>query len=67
MALGSVTIVPGFFNVSTLPDEIGSRDLAGYGYDEKLYSHSRQFRSNIIDEQKYWTRFYTDAELGQVR
>ena len=25
-----------------------------YGYNEKHYSHSRQFRSNIVDENAYW-------------
>jgi hypothetical protein len=43
-ALGAETTVKSF----------QSQNLRNWGYDKKHYSHSRQFRSNIIDELKYW-------------
>jgi len=30
-------------------------------YDEQHYSHSRQFRSNIIDEAAYWQKLFDDC------
>ncbi|HKL27532.1 MAG TPA: hypothetical protein VJ910_15010, partial [Desulfuromonadales bacterium] len=42
----------------------GSKDLAQYGYDKELYSHSRQFRSNIVDEMRYWSGFVNDADFS---
>lgn len=38
-------------------------DLSLFGYDRGKSSHSRQFRSNVVDEQKYWQRFMRDAAL----
>jgi hypothetical protein len=35
-------------------------DLLSFGYGAKRYSHSRQFRSNVIAEQGYWQRFMDD-------
>jgi len=33
------------------------------GYDGKRYSHSRQFKSNIVDEWKYWQQFVKDCDF----
>lgn len=33
------------------------------GYDKKHYSHSRQFRSNVIDEWNYWEAVMMDIGL----
>lgn len=35
-----------------------------FGYDEQLYSHSRQFRSNVVDEWGYWQAVMTDFGLN---
>ena len=32
-------------------------------YDQKHYSHSRQFRSNIVDERAYFQHIITDGEF----
>ena len=42
--------------LGTLPEVSGfvTIDLKGFGYNHRHYSHSRQFRSNIIDEALYW-------------
>lgn len=41
------------------------RDLqgTGMGYDDAHYSHSREFRSNIIDEWQFWTYVKNDFAL----
>ena len=41
------------------------RDLQGSGmwYDDAHYSHSREFRSNIIDEWQFWTNVKNDFAL----
>jgi hypothetical protein len=38
------------------------RDL--FGFDRRSYSHSRQFRSHIINECGYWKEVITDFELS---
>jgi len=40
-------------------------DLRDFGYDGAHYSHSRQFRSNIIDEWAYWKKLMIDCGLGR--
>ncbi len=56
-ALGAVpTSIAGF---STQRDLQG----AGMGYDGAHYSHSREFRSNIIDEWQFWTNVKNDFSL----
>jgi hypothetical protein len=35
----------------------------GLKYDKEHYSHSRQFRSDIVSEWSYWSKFYTDCSL----
>ncbi|ABQ27194.1 Ig-like domain-containing protein [Geotalea uraniireducens] len=40
-----------------------SRNLKKFGYDDKHYSHSKEFRSNIVDEQGYWKAIFSDFEL----
>ena len=42
--------------VSGFSSSRNSTNLEDFGYDDSHYSHSRQFRSNIIDEQSYWNR-----------
>jgi len=34
-------------------------------YDENHYSHSRQFRSNIIDEKTYWSFVHECLSLSE--
>jgi hypothetical protein len=63
-ALGAVHALPIFATVSLTLAEKGSRDLSEDGYNELSYSHSRQFRSNIVDEQVYWRSFVVDTELS---
>lgn len=53
-ALGRVSSVSGFSRCQNLED---------YGYDHQHYSHSRQFRSNIVDEWPYWAAVKTDFNL----
>jgi len=33
------------------------------GYDDRHYSHSREFRSNIIDEEKFWNKIFKDCSF----
>ena len=42
-----------------------SFDLQGppLKYDKQHYSHSRQFRSNIVDELQYWKQLLNDTKL----
>jgi len=39
---------------------------ATLSYDEKRYSHSRQFRSNIADEDKYWENVMVHCGLSSA-
>ncbi len=43
----------------------GIVDLAVFGYDGEKSAHSRQFRSNVVAEQKYWQQFVRDAALSE--
>ncbi|TLM69003.1 MAG: alpha/beta hydrolase [Deltaproteobacteria bacterium] len=43
----------------------GIVDLSGFSYDRSRYSHSRQFRSNIVDEENYWRKFFFDSLLNK--
>ncbi len=55
LALGAVdTPVDGF---------TGETNLKNFGFDWQHYSHSRQFRSNIVDERVYWRRVARDFLL----
>lgn len=40
-----------------------NRNLQGppLGYDNQCYSHSRQFRSNVVDEKGYYEHLITDG------
>ncbi len=44
--------------LGTLPSISGftHTNLTEFGYNKRHYSHSRQFRSNIVDEKQYWSR-----------
>jgi hypothetical protein len=56
-ALGAVQAPSGF--------SPQSKDLFTlFGFDEKAYSHSRQFKSNIVDEMGYWSAFVDDTDLS---
>ena len=35
-------------------------------YTDAHYSHSRQFRSNIIEEKPYWIQLLTDCQCERV-
>ena len=52
-ALGAVANVIGFasFNLRDPP----------LNYNSQHYSHSRQFRSNVIDESGYWKQIKIDC------
>jgi len=56
-ALGAVRDADSVFDAAV--------DLFSFGYNEKRYSHSRQFRSDIIVEQNYWSRLVDDMSLGR--
>ena len=38
-------------------------DLQTIGFDWQHYSHSKEFRSNIVDEKKYWEKVADDFGL----
>ncbi len=40
---------------------LAGRSLADWDYDDAHYSHSREFRSNIVDELDYWSAVMTDC------
>ena len=40
------------------------RDLQEWGYDTKRYSHSREFKSNVADEDPFWSAFIEDVKLN---
>lgn len=64
-ALGAVLPFESFLDATLSVDAVGSRDLeATAGYDNKRYSHSRQFRSNIVDEHNYWRNFTVDCGIS---
>ncbi|PLX77866.1 MAG: hypothetical protein C0614_09290 [Desulfuromonas sp.] len=65
-ALGAVDPVNGFVLDTESIETKGSRDLAMYGFDRFHYSHSRQFRSNIVDENPYWRAFVHDCEMQRT-
>jgi hypothetical protein len=67
-ALGAVLPFGDFLEASNSLGDIASRDLeVTSNYNNRLYSHSRQFRSNIVDEQNYWQSLYRDFNLLQSR
>jgi len=67
-ALGAVLPFEAFLNATVSVDAVGSRDLeATSGYDNKRYSHSRQFRSNIVNEHNYWRNFTVDCGLSNSK
>jgi hypothetical protein len=43
---------------------VGNRDLGDWEYDGRHYSHSRQLRSNIVDEHDYWSAIVEDCALS---
>ena len=49
-ALGAETSVHDFEN----------KNLQEWGYDDRHYSHSKQFRSNVIEENPYWKYIYEE-------
>ncbi|MCP4110291.1 MAG: alpha/beta hydrolase [Desulfobacteraceae bacterium] len=51
-------------HVDGFDNEIDLQDTElGLNYDNHHYSHSKQFRSNIIDERNYWQKVVDVAEL----
>jgi hypothetical protein len=46
---------------------VATRDLKVWGFNKRHYSHSRQFRSNIIQEQSYWRQVINDCRLNTIR
>ena len=52
-ALGAEPAVKGF----------QEQNLQNWGYDDKHYSHSKQFRSNIVEENTYWN--YINERINQ--
>ena len=38
---------------------------APLGYNDAHYSHSREFRSNIVDEKAYWDRVWQDCDFSR--
>ncbi len=50
--VGTMSSVPGFSSWNLKAD---------MGYDDSHYCHSRQMRSNIVDEVKYWSRVVKDT------
>jgi hypothetical protein len=56
LALGAVaTPVDGFD---------GETNLEDFGFNDKHYSHSKQYRSNIVDEQRFWQQVIVDFEVS---
>ena len=41
--------------------------LQALGYDSQHYSHSRQFRSTIVDEFPYWDKVRKEMSLPVVK
>lgn len=41
--------------IGTIPSR-SNINLENYGFDSKHYSHSKQFRSNIVSERNYWQK-----------
>lgn len=42
-----------------------ARDLQNWNYNNQHYSHSREFRSNIVDESPFWAAVIEDAHLNE--
>lgn len=42
-----------------------ARNLQDWGYNGKRYAHSREFKSNIINEWPFWAAVIDDAELNR--
>jgi hypothetical protein len=42
-----------------------ARNLQNWGYNAAHYSHSREFRSNVADEDLFWTAVRSDCQLRQ--
>ncbi|MBU0677780.1 MAG: hypothetical protein KJ626_06655 [Verrucomicrobia bacterium] len=40
-----------------------SSSSGGMGYNDNHYSHSKQFRSNIVDQWAYWSRVMSDCSF----
>jgi len=45
----------------------GKYILRAFGYNDKHYSHSRQFRSNIVDEKSYWKKVRDEMLLPFIK
>lgn len=56
LALGAVETPIGGFE--------GETNLQDFGYDWQHYSHSKQFRSNIVDEWDFWVQVKTNFNLA---
>lgn len=66
-ALGAVRSLSVFEPLAVSFEEIGSRDLAAsFSFDDLHYSHSRQFRSNVVAELGYWRAFAKDSGLQTI-
>jgi len=56
------------FALGAVPAEVSvfteERNLMSeMGYEDNHYSHSREFRSNIVDEREYWKRVVRDFDV----
>ena len=51
--------IPWFININLAAAHLGK-------YDYRHYSHSRQFRSNLIDEFGYWRTIINECKLTLV-
>ena len=50
----------GEFNDWNLHDDFSA---GGMGYDDQHYSHSREFRSHIADEWRFWERVFDTCQF----
>ena len=50
----------GKFNSWNLQDPL---DAGGMGYNNQHYSHSREFRSNIVAERKFWENVFDKCKF----
>ena len=41
----------------------GETNLQDFGFNDKHYSHSKEFRSNIVDERPFWKKAADDFDL----
>jgi len=44
-----------------------NRDLTDWNFGDGHYSHSRQFRSNIVSEKAYWEQVIKDCKLVTIK